>query len=308
MSLFSSDSDRVCSDRDGDLEQSVDLITGDLNRKLELESYDDDSTESTPQLLPDSKVHEDEEDDDDDDDDDFTFMYIGDKDSPIYADKVFEDGQIRPVFPLFDQNLLLGGEYEVEEIDRLPVHPTVDKIFIESPRGHPSSTASEHEENDDAATGPFCVWSKESATGTAELSKKSNSTGFSKLWRIREKVGRSNSDGRDAFVFLKSSDRTSITTTTTTTSSSSSASSSSAKPSTGAGSFLKVNAAGEKSRVVKQGTKAKKPTVSPHEAYLRSKGEHTEEERRRSYLPYRPELMGFFTNVHGGLSRNVHPY
>ncbi|KAI3733505.1 hypothetical protein L6452_12948 [Arctium lappa] len=309
MSLFSSDSDRVCSDRDRDLEQSVDLISDDLNRKLDLESYDDDSTESTPKL-PDSKVHEDEH-EEEEDDDDFTFMYIGDKDSPIYADKVFEDGQIRPVFPLFDQNLLLGGEYEVEEIDRLPVHPTVDKIFIESPRGNPSSTASEREENDDSATGPFCVWSKESATGTAELSKKSNSTGFSKLWRIREKVGRSNSDGRDAFVFLKSSDRTSATTSTTTittSSSSSSTSSSSANPATGAGSYVKVNAAGEKSRVVKQGTKAKKPTVSPHEAYLKSKGEHTEEERRRSYLPYRPELMGFFTNVHGGLSRNVHPY
>ncbi|KVI05642.1 uncharacterized protein LOC112524274 [Cynara cardunculus var. scolymus] len=296
MSLFSSDSDRVCIDRDEDLQQSVDLVTGDMNRKLDLESdYD-----STPKLLPDSEVHEGfEDEDEEDDDDDFTFMYIGDKDSPMYADKVFEDGQIRPVFPLFDQNLLLGGEYEVEEIDRLPVHPTVDKIFIESPRGHPSSTASEHEENNDVAAGPFCVWSKESVTGTAELSKKSNSTGFSKLWRIREKVGRSNSDGRDAFVFLKSSDRTSTTTTT---------SSSSTKPATGAGSFVKVNAAGEKARVVKQGTKAKKPTVSPHEAYLRSKGEHTEEERRRSYLPYRPELMGFFTNVHGGLSKNVHPY
>lgn len=289
-SLFSTDSDRVCSDRDEDLQQSVDLITSDLNRKLDLESNHD----STPQLLPDSDVHEGfEHEDEEDNDDDFTFMYIGDKDSP----KVFEDGQIWPVFPLFDQNLLLGGEYEVEEIDRLPVHPTVDKIFIESPRGrNPPSTESE---NDDSAAGPFCVWSKESGTtGTAELSKKSNSTGFSKLWRIREKVGRSNSDGRDAFVFLKSSDRTS---TTTTSSSSSASSSSSVKPATGAGS---VNATGEKPRVVK----AKKPTVSPLEAYLRSKERQTEEERRRTHLPYRPKHTGFFTNVHGGLSRNVHPY
>lgn len=302
-SLFSSDCDRRSSDPDEDVEQSVDEISSEF-QQLELECNED----STSQLLPDSEVHEDgengeEKEEHDDDDGDFTFMFIGDDDAPIYADGVFEDGQIRPVFPLFDQNLLLGGEYEVEEIDRLPIRPPVDKVFIESPRTTPSSTASGHEETDDSATGPYCVWSKDSATGTnAELSKKSNSTGFSKLWRLREKVGRSNSDGRDAFVFLKSTDRTTTTTTT------SSSSSSSAKPVTGDGLLVKVNPTGGKARVVKQGTKGKKQPVSAHEAYLRSKGGHTDEERRRSYLPYRPELMGFFTNVHGGLSKNVHPY
>ncbi|KAD1846313.1 hypothetical protein E3N88_42211 [Mikania micrantha] len=171
------------------------------------------------------------------------------------------------------QNLLKEDEeYDIEEIDTLPILPPVDKIFIESPRGFPtSSTASKH---DDAATGPYCTWSKE----TTELTKKSNSTGFSKLWRLKEKVGRSNSDGRDAFVFLKTSDKPTT-----------SSSSSSKPPVT---SFV---------------TKAKKPAVSAHEAYLRSKG-HTEEERRRSYLPYRPELMGIFTNAHVGLTKNVHPY
>lgn len=304
-SLFSSDCDRRSSDPDEDVDQSVEIIASELQRQLQLECNDD----STSRLLPDSEVHEDCENDDEekkeeqgDDDGDFTFMFIGEDNLPINTDGVLEDGQIQPVFPLFDQNLLLSGEYEVEEIDRLPIRPPVDNVFIESPHRPP---ASGHEETDDSATGPYCVWSKESGTGTnVELSKKSNSTGFSKLWRLRDKVGRSNSDGRDAFVFLKSSDRTTTTTAATSTSSSSS----SAKPVTGNGSYVKVNGTGGKARVVNQATKGKKPTVSAHEAYLRSKGGHTDEERRRSYLPYRPELMGFFTNVHGGLSKNVHPY
>lgn len=295
-------SDRYSNEPDEDVHQSVDLISSEFQRQLELES----NVDSTSQLLPDSEVHEDcdNEEEEEEEDGDFTFMFVGDDNSAINADGVFEDGQIRQVFPLFDQKLLLGAEYEFEEIDRLPINPPVDHVFIESPHRSPPSTASGLEENDDSATGPYCVWSKESGTGTAELSKKSNSTGFSKLWRLKEKVGRSNSDGRDAFVFLKSSDRTTTTSTRTTSSSSSLP----AKPVTGNGSFVKVNAAGGKATVVKQSTKGKKPTVSAHEAYLRSKGGHTDEERRRSYLPYRPELMGFFTNVHGGLSKNVHPY
>ncbi|KAK9060253.1 hypothetical protein SSX86_020957 [Deinandra increscens subsp. villosa] len=295
MNLSSSDSDRHCNDPDEYADQSVDLISFGFNTQLDLKSNDDDDDEDHK----DSKEKEEEY--HDDDDDDFTFMLVGhDDDDQIYDDKLFEDGQIRPVFPLFDQNLLLDGEYDIEEIDHLPILPPVDKIFIESPRGFPSSTAPEHEQNGDTATGPYCAWSKETATATAtaELSKKSNSTGFSKLWRLREKVDRSNSDGRDAFVFLKSSDRSTAATP----------SSSSSKPVTSDGTFVKVNVAGGKARVVKRGTKGNKSTVSAFEAYLRSGGGHTEEERRRSYLPYRPELMGFFTNVHGGLSKNVHPY
>ncbi|KAI3696510.1 hypothetical protein L1987_79528 [Smallanthus sonchifolius] len=269
MDLSSSDCDRP----DEDVDQSVDLISNGFNQQLDLQCNEDHK---------DCENEEQEE----EDDDDFTFMLIGEDEAPSYDDKVFEDGRIGQVFPLFDQKLLKDGEYDIEEIDRFPILPSVDKIFIESPRGF---QASKHEENEDTASGPYCAWSKDSATAAAELSKKSNSTGFSKLWRLREKVGRSNSDGRDAFVFMKSTGKLTASTTT------------SSKPVISDGTFVKVN--GGKARV----TKAKKSTVSAHEAYLRSRG-HTDEERRRSYLPYRPELMGLFTNVHVGLSKNVHPY
>ncbi|KAL8218918.1 hypothetical protein R6Q57_022291 [Mikania cordata] len=276
----------ILSSSSSDLDQPLDAI----NPQHELVSNHD----SISKLYSDAEVRADEEDHEDceqNDDDDFTFMLIGDYESAIYGDRVIENGQIRPMFPLFDQKLLLDGAYDVEQVDRLPIQPPVDKIFIQSPRVFPSS---EHD------TGSYCAWSKESATasatptGMAELSKKSNSTGFSKLWRLKEIVGRSNSSSRDAFVFLKSSDRET-------------AASSSSKPAAGDGTFVKDNVAGGNARVVKQGSKGKKSPVSAHEAYLKSRGQ-TEEERRRSYLPYRPELMGFFTNVHGGLTKNVHPY
>ncbi|KAK9048391.1 hypothetical protein SSX86_032646 [Deinandra increscens subsp. villosa] len=281
------------------IDETIDEISSGFDRKLDLECNDVSNSDSLPdaEVRGDNEEENDEDDDNEDDednDDDFTFMFVGDVDSANSDDKPSEDGEIRQVFPLFDQNLLLGGDYDVEEIDRLPIRPPVDKIFIQSPRGFPPSTASER---DDATAGAYCDWSTRTATGTgtAEMSKKSNSTGFSKLWRLKDIVGRSNSSGRDAFVFLKSSDRAAAAT----------AASSSSKPVAGDGMY---KVAGGNAKVVKKGTKGKKSTVSAHEAYLKNRGGRTEEERRRSYLPYRPELMGFFTNVNGGLTRNVHPY
>lgn len=246
---------------------------------------------------------EDDDDDDDDDDEEFSFASVTDDVSPIAADKVFQDGQIRPVYPLFNQDLLLGEDVSA---NRLPTRPPVDKVFIESPRC--PSNASESDEIEGVAAGPYCTWSKESAP---EFGKKSNSTGFSKLWRFKEKMNRSHSDGRDAFVFLNNS--TPSSSKREEKSVAKADASSEKKSSAGDGSSqskttgkVKVNSTDGKAKS-KKGGKKKVTSLSPHEVYLRSK--LTEEDRRRSYLPYRPELMGFFTNVHGGgLSRNVHPF
>ncbi|PWA68649.1 hypothetical protein CTI12_AA306450 [Artemisia annua] len=119
----------------------------------------------------------------------------------------------------------------------------------QSPRGFPPSTSAPHDE--DSAAGPYCAWSKDA--------------GFSKLWRLKEKVGRSNSDGRDAFVFLKHNDKPAATTTPKVTSSDH-------------GIYVKVNDARGKPRVVK----AKKASVSAHEAYMKSRGGHAEDDRRKS--------------------------
>nr|XP_043639739.1 uncharacterized protein LOC122610847 [Erigeron canadensis] len=234
---------------------------------------------------------------------DFTLMYINENENNLHAsaDKTSRDSQTNSAFHLFDQNLL-----SKDDENQLPIQPHVDKVFIKSPQGATSSSSStsEYDDCEGVALGPYRTWSKqENAKENVELNKKSNSTGFSKLWRLTGKVGRSNSDGRDAFVFLKrpADDRKTTTSSKMVV-----------KRTAVGGSLVKANIDnidGAKTKVVKIGTKAQNANVSAHEVYLRKK-EQTEEERKRSYyLPYRPEIMGFFTNVNGGcLSKNVHPY
>ncbi|XP_024995298.1 uncharacterized protein LOC112528500 [Cynara cardunculus var. scolymus] len=287
-------------DSDHFVDQSVGGIRFKSNQCFQSDQ-NDNSNSTKP--LSDSAGHADDDDEEEfldcedgvednhEGDGDFTFVCARGNNSSVPVDKPSGNGHIQPEFPLFDQNLLsgVGG-------NRLPIQPHVDKVFVESSHRVTSST-SEYDEIECIAAGPYCTWSKQSATDNPELSKKSNSTGFSKLWRFRGKVGRCNSDGRDAFVFLKRSDR------------SSTSSKSVAKRTTVGGSSVKANGTtgGGKPKVVKKTTKEQKANLSAHEVYLKKK-EQTEEERRRSYLPYRPEILGFFTNVNGGLSRNVHPY
>lgn len=216
------------------------------------------------------KTHQEE-----DKDEDFTFTINGGDSSPISSDDAFEHGKIRPIYPLFNRELLLGHD----DLS-LPVRPPVKNVFIESP-------ARKFDEIDRIAAGPYCVGTK-----SPEMSKKSNSTGISKLWRFKGYMQRSNSDGRDAYVFFNHEN----------------------KSSTGEGSSEKKLSAGksssEKKAVIEEKRKVKKgdKTMSSHEVYLKKKG-YNPEEKRKSYLPYRPELVGFFTNVKGGgLSKNVHPY
>ncbi|XP_059645521.1 uncharacterized protein LOC132287061 [Cornus florida] len=222
---------------------------------------------------------------------DFSFVCNGGYTSPIAAEDVFQNGQIRPTFPLFNREVLLSGVSMPSKND-LPLRPPVRKIFIEAndpptPRMS-SSLASKSEEMETTATGSYCNWSRKAIEASPEICKKSNSTGFSKLWRIGESVNRSNSDGRDAFVFLNGSTKREEIMEKSKTSSE--------KNGSGAGGKGKV----------KKGGKREKASLSAHELHYVRNRAMKEEDRKRSYLPYRPELVGFFTNVNGGLSRNLH--
>ncbi|CAN4124193.1 unnamed protein product [Withania somnifera] len=230
---------------------------------------------------------EDCDDDDEDEEEEFSFK-CGIDAPPIAADEVFSNGQIRPLFPLFNRNLLLSDEDLQELKEQLPIEPSVKKIFIQTEDNPvPATTSSSSLMENEEITGPFCEWSKnkaiEATLDNPEVCKKSNSTGFSKLWRFKDFLHRSNSDGRDTFVFLNPT----------------TPSKTSEKKISG-----EVNVNGKVTKK-KKGVK-KSEGVMAHEAYMKSKAKA--EDRRRSYLPYRPELVGFFTNVNGGLTRNVHPF
>lgn len=269
-------------------EKQIDAkLSQDFDFKLNIISSSDESQFKTEEEYEDREEEGDDDDEEEEEEEEFSFVTMGSDSSPISADDVFQDGQIRPFYPLFNQKLLLSHEDFKSSENRLPIRPPVEKVFIETP----PSPSSKTDEVDGIAAGPYCAWTK-----TPELSKKSNSTGFSKIWRFKDYMHRSHSDGRDAFVFLNNSETAKREVKIV------SAEGSSEKKTAG---DAKVNAAGEKKKV----KKVLKKTLSAHEVYLRNKGYNTDEDKRRSYLPYRPELVGFFTNVSGGgLTKNVHPY
>ncbi|KAL6566509.1 hypothetical protein OROGR_002124 [Orobanche gracilis] len=216
--------------------------------------------------------------------------------SPVSAEDAFINGQIKPFFPIFNRNLAFSGGESNSRYENLPVRPPVKKIFVETSgddNGTDQAMASSGPGNDEIV-GPYCEWSSRKAVDASpdQACKKSNSTGFSKIWRFKEFVGRCNSDGSDAFVFLNNGVH--------------------GPPPSPSPSNLKKSEKTEsntgkiKKEVKKSGKSTKTESLSAHEVYLRSKVK--EDDRRRSYLPYRPELMGFFTNVNGGLTKNIHPF
>lgn len=248
----------------------------------------------------------------------FSFAFDGVNFSTISAEDAFDNGQIKPVFPWFGGDRLLGGgegSADVEDLDLESLRlknrlPNVKNVFVVTNDDDDECTATTSSASvDEEIVGPYCEWSKKLVVEAAPRGcKKSNSTGFSKIWRFKEFMHRSNSDGRDAFVFLNHP----TPSTTTSTAAPVVVSVKKEEKAVEGSPLKKVNeningGVGGEARKVEKVKKNKKASLSPHEAYMRSKAKDAD--RRRSYLPYRPELVGLFTNVTGGgLSRNVHPF
>ncbi|KAL8118326.1 uncharacterized protein LOC141723700 [Apium graveolens] len=143
------------------------------------------------------------EDHEDEDDEEFEFPSIS-KQSDTSSNC---DGLIGPAYPLFDTKLLSNEDYTAENDRNLnnsatlstsPVRLPLRKLFSEErDRDSPSCSSSEADELDRVPAEMYCVWKPK----TAENCKKSNSTGSSKRWKFRDFL-RSNSEGKDSFVFL----------------------------------------------------------------------------------------------------------
>ncbi|CAL5362031.1 unnamed protein product [Camellia sinensis] len=218
----------------------------------------------------------------DDDDDDFEFPCVCA--DPTSADEIFYNGQIRPVFPIFGRDLLFSdvenckGEVNSSKPPTpSPIRIPLGKLMSED-RDPPSCSSSEADELDGVPAGTYCVWKpKSDASAVAESPercKKSSSTGSSKRWKFRDLLYRSNSDGKDTFVFLA--------------------------PSNANSRKKKNDKASERATEVKVAGKVI-PTVARGVAAVQ------EGDRRRLLMPYRQDLVGFFANVNG-LSRNLHPF
>ncbi|KAL0421796.1 UNVERIFIED_CONTAM: hypothetical protein Slati_3202500 [Sesamum latifolium] len=231
------------------------------------------------------------------DEEEFEFAFVTRESellSPISADEIFHDGKIRPVYPVFNRDVLLGrGEYRNEDEKGNGVRDSVSskgprvrlplrKLFIEERETTvttSSSSSSEADELDGLAVETYCVWRPKEAAAAAEAEeeeedgrcKKSGSAGSSsKRWKLRDLLHRSHSDGsKDNFVTLSHS-------------------SSGRK---------KENEKGGK-ETPGSGGKVKPAAPPPPPPYNRDGGE-----KQRSYLPYRQDIVGIFGNVNG-LSKN----
>ncbi|GAB2289545.1 hypothetical protein Dimus_023855 [Dionaea muscipula] len=246
-------------------------------------------------------IVEEEQGDDEEDDSDFEFAMVRrDDESPVSADEIFYNGQIRPIFPLFNTDLIYGsrdwvagsdgGKEEGAVVEERVSDPAaairlpLKKLLISEQEATASCSSSEADELESLPPGTYCVWTPRTPKNKEILRKKSNSTGSSKRWKFRELLHRSSSDGNETFVFLpprgsqKKAEK--------------------AAPAT----MTEEGKSGDRN-VVAGGNRAGKA----HEAhYLKSRAMR-ESDRKKSYLPYRQEIfLGFFANVNG-LSRAMKP-
>ena len=242
-------------------------------------------------------------------------------------DVVVLDGQIGPVFPVFNRDLLsdqnptksqqitdgqdLKNREDEEEEDedvrclRIPLK----KLFNEEhdPTSY-SSSSSEVDELEGVPPGTYCVWTPHSNSSPKAIAsaaspsqcKKSNSTGTttssntksssSKRWRLMNLLRRSNSEGKDSFVFLTPKNKEE-------------------EISNSNNSFEEENSKEmKKVAVVKKKKKEKEQTMSSaHEVFYGRKRESMERDKRKTYLPYRKDLVGFWASV-GSLGRTFPPF
>ncbi|KZV24427.1 hypothetical protein F511_24222 [Dorcoceras hygrometricum] len=249
------------------------------------EQEEDHDSVNNHEYDEDEDEDEDEEVEEDYDEEEFSFMFEGANTASMEAE------DMKQVFPLFNRDLFFSGEGLKPLSETQPAELPVKKVFVEADGrsddgGHIVTSATP---GSDEIAGPFCEWTGKSPEAASAGCKKSNSTGFSKFWRFKDFVGRSTSDGKDTFVFLNKSH---------------------APPRKVAKSRSREvgppSPKAEITKVRRNGRGGTAAPVSAHAVYLKNKAK--QEDRRRTYLPYRPELMGFFTSGNVGLTRNVHPY
>lgn len=208
--------------------------------------------------------------DDEDEEFEFEFSTKGSESSPISADEIFYNGKIRPVYPVFDTHLLIEGDKIKNEVlqekGTKTIRLSLGKLFIEERETATtsSSSSSDVDELEGVQAETYCVWRPKAAATPL----KSSSTGSSsKRWKLKDFLHRSHSEGsKDGVVLL-------------TTGNSGRKKESEHKTKETAASAVKLKSAA---------------TPLPTSLYNRDGGE-----KRRTYLPYRQDLVGFFSNANG---------
>ncbi|XP_028060843.1 uncharacterized protein LOC114264427 [Camellia sinensis] len=195
---------------------------------------------------------------------------------PTSTDEIFYNSQIRLVFPIFGKDLSFSDVENCKGEVNSSKPPTPSSIWIPKDRDPPLCSSSEVDELDGVPTRNYCIWKPKSDTSAVavllERCKKSNSTRSSKRWKFRDLLYRSNSDNKDTFIFLASS-----------------------------------NADLKKKNNKKASERATEVKVARKVKLMVAGGGVTvaqEGDRSQLLMPYRQDLLGFFANVNR-LSRNL---
>jgi hypothetical protein len=223
--------------------------------------------------------------------DDFEFSLIRD-DLEISADEITIEAGVRPIFPSFNRELLVDDRH---------INPTLrfpsKKMFLDE-HETVSCSSSEDEDTESIAPGKYCVWRSKMIESSPNRVKKSSSTGSgTKKWNFLNFLRRSNSDGKDAFVFLTPKNKAEK-------SSNNSEKVEISKPRRS--SVDSVQVAGKaKAKGITAGNK-----LSAHEVFYVQNRAKTEGSKKKSYLPYRPDLVGFFANTGslGPAAKTIPPF
>ncbi|CAO2819078.1 unnamed protein product [Amaranthus hypochondriacus] len=210
-----------------------------------------------------------------DEESEFEFAILSGEDnsSSISADEIFSNGKIKPMFHVFNTDLIYGYGYEYDYKNGAPPQTLglpLRKLLQESQNGNGNSSSQAHDLNG-IPSGTFCVWTPNKKEEVMKMRKKSKSTGSSKRWRIKDLLYRSNSDGKDSFVFLSP-----------------------------------PNNQNHNHNSNHNHNRNRKTINGNYNLDLKKKsGFHGE--KKKSYLPYRQDLVGLFANVNG-ISRTVRPF
>ncbi|XP_057771084.1 uncharacterized protein LOC130990874 [Salvia miltiorrhiza] len=211
--------------------------------------------------------------DDNEENEDFEFSLVREDFKEFSAEDFVYDGKLGPIFPVFNRDLLLrdgGGDDQCESSIQVPLSQLLLEDRGSGNDNPPSCSSSEADELESVPAGTYCVWRpKASDLRSPSRCKKSKSTGSaSKRWKFRDLMRRSNSDGKDSLVFLTPKNREE-----------------------------KLPAEIPKKLKGKGGSSSGAAARSAHEAlYVRNRAMN-EVDRKKSYLPYRQDLVGFFINV-----------
>uniref|UniRef100_A0A0E0JLL1 Uncharacterized protein n=1 Tax=Oryza punctata TaxID=4537 RepID=A0A0E0JLL1_ORYPU len=225
----------------------------------------------------------------DESDGEFEFPFVSrETDAGGVADELFADGRIRAFYPVFGR---VFDDVAVTPAAAAERRPPLGRLFLEEGRNSSvgstssssSSTSTDTAELDGVSPDSYCVWVPGSspASSPSRPPRKSGSTGSIARWRrISELViGRSHSDGKEKFRFLSAP-------------SSPAREHSKPKPTTKGAAATKFHTELDTIAAVHR------LSYSPnHKAHAGA--------TRRTFLPYRQDLMGIFANVNG-LSRTHH--